>query len=238
MGKRWPKAGRGRGVYGLFLVGLWVVLPRQGARAAIVINEIMYNPTGGSESNTEYVEFYNTDTGNAVTLTNWKFQDSGSSSPLTFTSEHTIAAGGYLIVTNANSESGFRTSYPTTPVGVPIVLYEMALINEPNGTTTEELTLWDNLNNVHDTLIYDDTTPWPTDQDGHSIELLSPTADNSLGSNWEDSHVTGGITPGARNSVVPEAQTWLNFLVGLILGGAYYRVARRRKERRHAPGHA
>jgi len=206
------------------------------ARAAIVINEIMYNPTGWSEANTEYVEFYNTDTGSAVTLTDWTFFETGNLKTLTFTSSHTIAAGGYLIVTNANDEGSFRASYSMTPAGVPIVLYEMELTNTPNGSTTEQLILKDNKGVVQDTLTYDDVAPWPTEVDGHSIELISPTADNSQGSNWEDSHVTGGITPGAQNSVVPGAEAWLLFLVGLI--GFYCRVLRRRKEGNHAPSHA
>lgn len=189
-------------------------------RADIVINEIMYNSAGPTETNREYVELHNTGA-TSVDLGSWVFKESdsvGGYNSYTISAGQQISAGGYLILTNADSVSGFQGDYPSTPGDVPVLLFEMRLINSPNGTTTEELILIDNSSSptkTVDQLIYDNANPWPNVADGYSIELTSPTADNSQGANWRQSLVSGG-TPGQVNSVTPEPSSLTMLLTGLL----------------------
>ncbi|MBI5449548.1 lamin tail domain-containing protein [Candidatus Gottesmanbacteria bacterium] len=66
--------------------------------AAVVINEILSNPSGSSSEDTEFIELYNNG-GTSVDISDWKLDDidSGGSSPYTIISGTNIAAGEFLV---------------------------------------------------------------------------------------------------------------------------------------------
>ena len=65
----------------------------------VVINEIMYNPTGGSDSPKEWVELYNV-SDSSIDLTGWEINnDTLTAHPQFGDGSMTISAGGYAIIT-------------------------------------------------------------------------------------------------------------------------------------------
>ena len=215
-------------------VGL-LALSGKGAVGQVVINEIMYNPhtSKGSEANAEFVELFNAGT-SVADVSGYTFREGDGTtwSESSAFGSISIPAGGFLIIANAGSEADFRNLYADVPDKTPFVIFEMGLLNTPNGTTTEQLELRDSGSSRVDWVLYDDASPWPNVSDGYSLELM--TADVSLndqGGNWAASLVRDG-TPGRVNSVVPEPATAALFGVGV--GGILCRW--RKRGRRQANG--
>ncbi|MCX7005496.1 MAG: lamin tail domain-containing protein [bacterium] len=160
--------------------------------AAVVINELHYNPAG-SEDVTEFIEFYNSGAA-AVALGGWTMS---AGVDFTFPAGALIPAQGYLVL--AQNLGAFAAMYP----GVSNVYGPFA-----NGTKLdnagERVALSDNGGGVVCEVTYRDDPPWPTAPDGNgpSLELQQPLLPPQLAASWAASKVTGG-TPGARNS------TWL-----------------------------
>jgi|GEM_PF-6025446 len=159
--------------------------------ANIVINEIMYNSTGYDN---EWVELYNAGA-SAVSLEGWYLLDDTSThTPLTIPAGYTIAAGEYFTIAIDHQEGA--DPFPFTPD------YDATEICEWNlGNNTDTVNLYQADGTLHDTVSYDDEDPWPTAPDGNgpSLELITPTLDNSLAASWQASAADGG-TPGEANS--------------------------------------
>ncbi len=159
----------------------------QSVSPPIVINEIMYNPVGGSIH--EFLELYNPSATEAVDLSEWTVEGIGWTIPAgTVILPHT-----YLVL--VNDDPAFRAEYGGgrfIPGEYPTPLNNAGL----------NLVLRDRQNNLIDQVNYDDIPPWPTTPDGAgpSLELIDPALDNSDPANWAASLDPGG-TPGASNSV-------------------------------------
>ena len=65
----------------------------------------------------------------------------------------------------------------------------------------ELLRLFDSNGQLVDKVEYNDIAPWPTEPDGAgpTLELINPSLENDMASNWAAS--SGNGTPGAVNSV-------------------------------------
>ena len=157
--------------------------------ADIVINEIMYNPSGeqGDDDFYEFLELYNNEDYD-VDLSGWNFT---AGIEYTFAAETTIGAGDYLVI--AKDPASIETYYSITGVYGPF--------SGNLGNSGELVQLADADGTVADYVEYADVAPWPTAPDGSgpSLELSEPSADNSLAENWHASSDLGG-TPGAVNS--------------------------------------
>lgn len=151
----------------------------------IMINEIMYNPSGDDE--TEFVELYNSG-GTEVNLDGYR---------LTKAVEFVFPAGTgllpdhYMLITKDTSK--FRG------------YYGFSADFEWSGTlnNTGESILLRNASLVQiDSVYYRSGSGWPTTANGKgpSLELKSPDLDNSIGNNWGASLDSGG-TPGSLNSL-------------------------------------
>ena len=154
---------------------------------AIVINEIHYNPSDnlqGDDDNYEFVEIYNP-TGNDIDVSGYWFQ---SGINFTFSSGTFIQSGEYVIL--AKNEAIYKDK------GCQVFQYNKNLSN-----SGETIALYDNKNNMIDSVRYLDKYPWPisADGDGSSLELSDPNMDNSVATNWRASSVIGG-SPGMRNN--------------------------------------
>ncbi len=181
-----------------------LALPAAGS-AAIVINEINYDPYGGDNStNAEWVELHNTDS-TPVDLSNWTLA-AGSFSLFTFPASSTIQGNGFVVVQYGET-SRFVTYYKG---GVdPSIVYNFALtgtVGSKMGNSGSTLTLKDSGANTVDTVAYQIVAPWPlttaprnTKSNGLTLELLDPATDNSDGANWAVSASPSG-TPGRWNS--------------------------------------
>ncbi|WP_158603880.1 lamin tail domain-containing protein [Cryobacterium tepidiphilum] len=156
----------------------------QSASASVVINEIQYNPggTGG-----EFIELANPGS-TAVDISGWTID----AIDLTVQAGTVIPAGGRVVF--VENDTAFRSAYTGANrfVGGE---YDGAL---SNGGETLELKQG---SRVVDTVAFDDASPWPVAADGTgpSLELVSPTADNSVASNWRAASTTAG-TPGLENT--------------------------------------
>jgi|GEM_PF-987552 len=165
--------------------GLWA----GGTRAALVINEVHYNPPGAGDT-TEFIEFWNTGA-LPLSLDGWQMSDGVE---FVFPPQAMVPVGGFLVL--ALDPVAFGAAYPlVTNVFGPFANGtklnndgERVAISDAGGTVVSEVT-------------YDDAAPWPTtpDGDGPSLELRHPLLNLSAPTSWAASLAAGG-TPGATNS--------------------------------------
>lgn len=160
------------------------------ATADLIITEIHYNSDDGSgfpDNQYEFVEIYNNEA-TAVTLDNYSM----GGVTFTFPAGSSMAAGEYIIVAfdpAFYSGNGYQVFGPFTG----------GLSN-----SGETVSIFDDLGNTVEEVIFDDAGVWPTSSDGTgpSLELSDLTLDNTDGANWQASCDVNG-TPGATNSTLP-----------------------------------
>lgn len=134
----------------------------------LVITEVMYNDPSDADS-LEFIEIYNAGTAPAL-VGGFRLEDAVS---------HTLASvaippGGFYLV--ARDPDAAENYYGQT-------FYDYSGQCSDNN---EDIVLV-NADGVNlDSVSYNDNVPWPTAADGlgPSMELVSPSADNQIGSNW------------------------------------------------------
>jgi hypothetical protein len=185
-----------------------VVFSLCGLSAAIVINEIHYDPDVKTEP-AEFIELHNAGT-SPVNLAGWTLSDGGN---LNFAFPATnVAPGGFVVV--AQNPAFLQTKYSVTGVIGPL---------RADGTTSlskygEKLTLRTPAGQIEDVVEFKLGFPWPTVGDanvpgqGNSIELINPSLDNDLGGSWRASG-SGSGTP-VQNATLVSAQSVWKYLKG------------------------
>ena len=168
-----------------------VQLPLEGD---IIINEIMQNPSVVSDTNGEYIEFYNT-TDHNIDINGWTVRDNGSDSFVIDNGGSLIIFSyGYLVIGNDGNpltNGGYTCDYEYS--GMYLGNSDDEVILEYTGI-------------IIDSVYYDGGATFP-DPTGASMEL-DPThmnyVDNDDGANWYTSHTTFGDgdcgSPGSANS--------------------------------------
>lgn len=151
---------------------------------SLMISEIHYNPSAdlqGEDEDFEFLELFN-DGKEQVDLSGYTFTDGIS---FTFPEGSSIDPGEFLLL--ANNPLSYEDS------GTQCFQISDSRLNNAG----EILTLRDPENVIIDQVHFDDHYPWPRepDGDGPSLELKSPSLDNSLASSWQASELPGG-TPG------------------------------------------
>ncbi|MFT4641551.1 MAG: hypothetical protein ACI8T1_004891, partial [Verrucomicrobiales bacterium] len=141
---------------------------------AIVINEVMFDPIGGSHG--EFIELYN-NSAESVNLDGWELQSAVS---FVFPSGTQLAAGGYLTV--ASDLAWFQSVYGT----------EVAAVGDFDGVLSnggDWIRFIDSDGNLADDVDYGVGGEWPTlaNDNGASMELAHPDMDNGRASAWRDS---------------------------------------------------
>ena len=150
----------------------------------VVINEIHYHPAD-ADGDTDFIELYN---GEATSVNISGYDLDGL---ISFPAGTTIAADGYLVVTDSLAD--FSARYP----GVPALQWTSGDLD--NGG--ENVSLETQSGALVDAVEYDDEGAWSTEPDGNgpSLELIQPTLDNALAASWQ---VSGpGGSPGEINSI-------------------------------------
>ncbi len=164
-----------------------------GEAPAIVINEIMQDPSAVSDSKGEWFEIYNADD-SAVDINGWIIADDGSDS-------HTIDNGGPLTI-DSGAYLVLGVNDTTSVNGGLTVDYVYSGYYLSNGDDEVILFMSDGVTEV-DRVEYDGGTNWP-DPTGISMELTNPGLDNNDGANWAEAVTTFGDgdygAPGAFNS--------------------------------------
>ncbi len=169
------------------------------AAAAILINEIHYNPDVKTEP-AEFVELFNTGPG-TVNLTGWYFSEG-----LNYVFPATnVAAGGFVVV--AQNPAFLQTKYGAAGALGPF---------NTNGSSGlagrgDKITLRNAANQIQDEVEYALGFPWPTvgDPPGYSIELIHPSLDNDLGGSWRAS--TSAAVGQSSNTLVADGASWKFF---------------------------
>lgn len=149
------------------------------APEAIVINEIHFDPEDSTQRG-EFIELYNPGPA-PVDLSGWFFDDGIT---YTFPESTLLNAESFLVV--AQDPSTILASY-----GVPSLGPWTGRLDGEG----EELTLRRPSGVVVDTVDYRVGFPWPiaSGGDGASMELLTPSLDNDLGSSWRASQPPGDL---------------------------------------------
>lgn len=163
--------------------------------AQVVINEISYNPPESNVDSLEFVEIYNA--GNTlVNIGGWLFTGAFED-----TLPNVDLQPGDYYVTAIDSLAMMNV------LGIQVHQWSSGALNNSG----ESIKLLDNTESLVDSVLYNDSDPWPTEPDGNgpSLELKDPALDNNDGANWQfsggaTSIVINGFelscTPGAQNS--------------------------------------
>jgi len=154
---------------------------------SLVITEIMYNDPSVADT-LEFIEVYNYDSAPAVV---GGFRLEGAVSH-TFASVTIPPGGFYLVARNSIAAQSF---------------YNMSFYayNGQLSDNSEQILLVNADGVILDDVTYNDNVPWPSAADGQgpSMELISPSADNNVGSNWVASSNGLGFINGLPLSATP-----------------------------------
>jgi hypothetical protein len=169
-----------------------------GTANAVVINEIMQNPSAVADSAGEWFELFNP-TGSAIDIDGWTIKDNDIDS-------HVINNGGSLIVPAGGYLILGRNGDSSANGGVLVDYVYGSSFALANGAD-ELILVEDMFSLIIDSVEWDGGPNFP-DPNGASMALIDPSLDNSVGSNWATSITTFGDgnlgTPGTANfSQVP-----------------------------------
>jgi hypothetical protein len=158
---------------------------------AVVINEIIQNPSAVSDSNGEWFELFN-DTPDPVDVNGWTIRDNGSNN-------HVISNGGPLEIPAGDFLVLGRNANPGSNGGVAV---DYQYSNMFLGNGSDALILLDTSLTEIDRVEWDNGATFP-DPNGASMSLKIPSLDNNIGANWCESQTPFGDgdlgTPGAAN---------------------------------------
>ncbi len=193
----------------------------------VILNEVMYHPSSGVGSNAveladeEFVELHNV-TGSPVPMfdsarpTNG-WQLSGGAS-FTFTSNHTIAAQGYLVLvnfnpaTNASAVAAFQAKYGAAgplvgPLGGRLdnggEEITLSRPDAPQQAPQPDAGFVPMI--LVDRVVYGDLAPWPlaADGGGASLQRLADSLYGNEPLNWKAEPATAGTTNTPGGVVAP-----------------------------------
>ena len=157
----------------------------------LVVHEIMYNPDERVNTG-DWVEFYN-NSGESMDIGFWQVKDSVDSNVFVFPRGTVVAPYEYLVL--ARDRFSFEKIYGFKPFAkeLPFGL----------GGRQDQVRLFNNFDQLIDSVAYSDRNPWPLDSDGtgKTIVLKDAFADNSKPQNWASSKARGG-NPTMQNDVV------------------------------------
>lgn len=153
----------------------------------IVINEIMYAPSGGEP---EWVELFNR-TDETVNLKKWKFADNVTTVTIT-NDEFYIQPKSFLLLSRDSSIFNYHN------IDVPVIVFNLPVLNN----TGDACVLKDSIGVVIDSVNY--FSSWGGSSGGRSLERISVEGESNKQSNWGTSMSPFKGTPGKINSLTPK----------------------------------
>lgn len=140
----------------------------------LAINEIMYNPIGGSDS-LQYIEIFNYGS-DTVSMAGWSLEGdiNGNLLPLS------ILPNSFLLMAKNGGAIG-------NVFGVPSLNWES---DQALGTEMGSVRLISNLGTVIDEVNYSNMAPWPAAAEGTAITLCNIQGDHNAGDSWTASTST------------------------------------------------
>jgi len=148
--------------------------------ATVVINEVMYHPSGDTDAR-QYIELFNT-TEKDVDLSGWSFTHGPE---FTFPDKTKIPGHGYLVV--CRDVDAFHRAY----------LGDLPALGNFTGKLNhkgEKIELVDRSGKVIESFKYSDHEPWPLGADGYSssLERISSEMPANDPSSWASSKPAHG----------------------------------------------
>lgn len=158
-------------------------------RQSVVVNEIMYAPTG---TEPEWVELFNART-DSIDIRDWLVSDNNTATrKLIASSSAAIPPSGYIVLTKDSAALvDVHPSIPSRVVNVPA----FPTLNN----TGDAVVLYDNRGGTMDSVAY--SPSWGGNAGGTSLERIDPLGPSTLPSNWSTSGHPARSTAGFRNSV-------------------------------------
>ena len=160
----------------------------------IVINEINYKSSDDFNSN-DWIELYNPNS-YEVDISNWIFSDDNDANIYEFPENTIIQQESYLVVVKDIDD--FSDSY--AEISNYVGEFDFGL-----SSSSDAVRLFNSEMVIQDEVYYTSSFPWPNlgNGDGYTLELISPSLDNSLPENWTNFNEHG--SPNEVNS--PTANT-------------------------------
>ena len=157
--------------------------------SSLIINEIMYAPSGGEP---EWVELLNPG-GEPVDLTGWMVSDEAIMSKHLITKKKVLVPPGeYALLTKDTT-----ALLETHPIARSPVLEVAGFPSLSNSG--DAVVLYDNTMFSIDSVCY--SPSWGGGSGGKSLERVDPTGESAQRLNWGTSRAQGGSTPDMRNSI-------------------------------------
>ena len=155
----------------------------------IVINEINYKSSDDFNSN-DWIELYNPNS-YAVDISNWIFSDDNDANVYEFPENTIIQQESYLVVVKDIDD--FSASFSEIPDYVGEFDFGLS-------SSSDAIRLFNSEMVIQDEVYYTSSFPWPNlgNGDGYTLELISPSLDNSLAENWTNFNEHG--SPNEVNS--------------------------------------
>ncbi|MEK7250479.1 MAG: lamin tail domain-containing protein, partial [Bacteroidota bacterium] len=156
---------------------------------SIVVNEIMYAPTG---TEPEWVELFNTQT-DSINLKSWLMSDNVVTTKRVIASQSLfIPSNSYVVLTR--DSAALLDIHPNIRVRVVNVSGFPSLNN-----TGDAVVLYDNRVATMDSVAY--LPSWGGSTNGYSVERIDPLGSSTQQTNWGTSRSIRFSTPGERNSL-------------------------------------
>ena len=162
----------------------------------IVINEINYKSSDDFNSN-DWIELYNPNS-YAVDISNWIFSDDNDANVYEFPENTIIQQESYLVVVKDIDD--FSASFSEIPDYVGEFDFGLS-------SSSDAIRLFNSEMVIQDEVYYTSSFPWPNlgNGDGYTLELISPSLDNSLPENWTNFNEHG--SPNEVNSPTASVNT-------------------------------
>ncbi|MGC9341350.1 MAG: CotH kinase family protein [Bacteroidales bacterium] len=160
-----------------------------GIKTGVIINEIFYKPTDEYDPG-DWLELYNLND-NFVDISGWQIRDNNSNHNFTFGSSFILEPHSYLVV--CRDSWSFNQHFPE-------IENYTGNLNFGFSSQGDCVKLYNQDDELVDSICYGTDYPWPTDPNGlgYSLSLKSPDLDNSTANNWFTSKDHGG-SPGELN---------------------------------------
>ncbi len=158
----------------------------------VVITEINYNSAPAYDTE-DWLEFYN-NADFVADMSGWLFKDANDSNIFVFPEHTYLDIGEFLVL--CRDTAAFKGFNPEVDNIIGNIDFNLS-----NGG--ELIRLYDDQENIVDSLTYDDQPPWPIEPDGSglTLELINPDLPNEDPESWVPSDSVLG-TPGRDNGWV------------------------------------
>lgn len=157
----------------------------------VLINEINYNSPDNYNPG-DWIELYN-NSDEIFDLEDWKLKDEDDQHVFTFLSGMELNPRSFIVV--CENTDDFASIFPEVDSWTGDLGFKFS-------NAGEVIRLYDENENLVDSVHYQDSSPWPelADGSGPTLELIHPDLDNDLAGNWTPSEQTG--SPGRVNLAI------------------------------------